>query len=407
MECADGLELVGAHPVCADGAWTVAECLEAPCRDAPAVPNADFASLHHCAGTASGGACAVFCKQGFELQPVRAAPEGAVCVRGGWVTGTCAPIPCRGSPPFVPHARSKHCDTTDSGGSCPVKCDPGFKAQGEWRCVDSAWEAHGACVEDGCASMRMDHGVPCAAAPAGAQCDLRCDQGFTAVGTLFCVAGSFVGDGRCAALCPQPDAVEGGTLGSCANAAAGSVCELRCDAGRFPTCQPVCGPDGKWLAAACDASFGAKLTRVSFGVGLAGLDPSVPPSGREVGAALASALRLRRVDAEAHLHGIHAVVHASAEARDPGPLRARVEAAFADLPGLQAQLRTGLCAARCQGAFAIPCECSERTELTLLYVSGPTVGEPALPVRPTFAPPVAPVALPPAAPRRLANSWWV
>jgi len=137
IECSPGYYAMG-FPECVRGAWSIpdfARCEEAPCLEAPRIPNA-LPDLADCANRKSGETCPLVCESGY-------VPTGDVfCLRGDWLDAACVEH-CREPPLGVSDATDiSHCAGTPVGGSCELVCGLGYRPSGPLHCREGPrWDS--------------------------------------------------------------------------------------------------------------------------------------------------------------------------------------------------------------------------------------------------------------------------
>lgn len=210
---------------------------------ADTLPVAPGVNVSGCIGTVSGASCEVACELGYQ-----GSASMYSCGLDGAFTGT-APV-CERKTCALPDSFSIYshtCDGIQHGAGCTISCAAGYSGSStEQVCSDGSLLGDlPSCTPDSCsfAGMNIPTAIdvsPCVGAVSGQTCDVQCQRGYLAVGSLTvqCLSsGSFT---AISASCePQPcgnltdlQPFATSDIGqSCDGVVAGQVCTAFCQAG--------------------------------------------------------------------------------------------------------------------------------------------------------------------------------
>lgn len=269
LACDAGYTQAGPNPTCIDHAdWSGSPtCEPDPCLGPPAP--VDHGSYAGCASVASGSACPLTCDLGY----LKAGTEQTCSL--GIYSGpapTCEAASCTASPPNPTDGTYASCAGTPSGGSCALTCGPGHTRSGaNPTCLTgTSWSGSPTCEPDPCTHLPLlneympgggVHGqypTSCLPAPSSSYCDAQCDYGWYETGAEpECYLGSWAGIGiTCNPdYCPAITNPVGGTYEDCTTKYHGQTCHLTCGPGRHKVgSDPTCDGGASWIGAlpSCD-----------------------------------------------------------------------------------------------------------------------------------------------------------
>ena len=230
-ECKDGHTLVGVT-ACSCGRLEVAQCIADRCTLAVEPEHGAFGN---CPSTLeSGQSCAIQCDSGYR-------PVGVTKCNAGVLTmASCEPTECE-MMPSIEHGRLGTCPSDRPlvhGEFCQPKCDDGYHLSGSTFCSVGTLKV-GKCLPSPCNNVRPpDNGGlgDCTdKLESGAMCTPECKEGYTLSGPMVCSLGQ-VTTPRCLPDKCQMAAPEHGSLGDCPDTLDhGEQCEPQCDDGYVPS----------------------------------------------------------------------------------------------------------------------------------------------------------------------------
>jgi len=237
---------------------------ELPClRNPQDIDHMDDTSTD-CVNTPSGGACGIVCKKG------RVADKAATCKDGSWDDKPdCKEPKCTTNPPGVDgmDPANTDCQGTDSGGTCDIACNPGFKPSEAATCHQGSWSVV-TCDSDSIpgdlckinpsdVDNMDDDATSCVGTESGESCPIVCQPGYTASGVATCKDGSWDDvpdcdknddddddDGKACSHNPDIDNIDP-EYTSCQGTVSGTTCDIQCTAGYAASGTALCR-NGDW-----------------------------------------------------------------------------------------------------------------------------------------------------------------